>query len=297
MSGDGGLVTFGALVLPNAPWRELVERWIRLDEGGLDSVWSCDHFTDPHQPGQPWFEGSMTLAGLAHATSHSNIGLLVGAVVSRSPMMLAKQAQAIDHLSNGRLIVGLGAGGAPTDQRMWGAHDWSNAERVGRFGEYVELLERLLREDDVDFDGNWYRTEHARMAPGFVQRPRPPLLLAGHGPTSLRVVARFADTWNTFGPSLADAVQNSRRLDAACVEAGRGSSDVRKSVLFGIREDTAWRDSDAFADLVRRWFDVGFRDFIFYDPPYAGSGLPAAPTDTVTELLENTIPALRTEFA
>ena len=289
-------MTFGALVLPNEPWAALVERWERLDRGGLDSVWSCDHFTNPHRPGEPWFEGSISLTGLAHATSRARIGLLVGAPASRPPTLFAKQAQAIDHLSGGRLTVGLGAGGAPTDQAMWGLPTWTAAERVSRFGEYVELVDHLLRRDDVEFAGRWYRTEQARTAPGCVQTPRPPFLLAAHGPTSLRIAARFADIWNTFGPTLDAAKHSSDVLDALCGDAGRDPREIRRSVLFGIRADTGWRTAPEFAGLVRAWHEAGFRDFLFYDPPYAGTGVPTAPPDVVDELLESTIPELRVEL-
>jgi alkanesulfonate monooxygenase SsuD/methylene tetrahydromethanopterin reductase-like flavin-dependent oxidoreductase (luciferase family) len=292
-------VTFGALVLPNEPWDELVQRWTRLEQAGLDAVWSCDHFTNPHRPGGPWWEGSVTLAGLAQATSVARIGLLVGAIVSRPPTLLAKQAQAIDHVSGGRLVVGLGAGGAPTDQRMWGVAEWRPAERAGRFAEYVDLVDRLLRsqgDDDGVFEGRWYRTERAHMAPGCVQSPRPPILLAAHGPRSLRVAARHADIWNTYGPSLEDAIARRRLLDEACRTEGRDPAHITGSVLFGIRDDTAWRDAAEFATLVRRWHEAGFRDFVFYDPPYLASGVEGAPPETVDELLADTIPQLRQEL-
>ena len=153
-------------MLPNESWGQLTTRWARLDAGGLDSVWSCDHFTNPHQPGQRWFEGIVSLAGLAQVTRRARIGLLVGAIVSRPPMLLAKQALALDHMSAGRLTIGLGAGGAPSDQAMWGVPPWSPSERVKRFGEYVELLDWVLRHDAGDYLGQWYRTERPAMAPG-----------------------------------------------------------------------------------------------------------------------------------
>ena len=164
--------------------------------------------------------------GLAASTSRVRIGLLVGAIVSRSPTLLAKQAQSVDHASGGRLDVGLGAGGAPTDQPMWGVEPWSLAERADRFSEYVELVDRLLRSETVTYAGRWYGTEGAVMEPGFLQRPRPPLVLAAHGPKTLATVARFADTWNTFGPTLEDAQRHARVLEAACEVIGR---DPRRS--------------------------------------------------------------------
>ena len=267
---------FGVLVLPNEPWPDLVARWRRLEDAGVDSIWSCDHFTNPHRPGQPWFEGATALAAVATATSRVRIGLLVGAIVSRSPTLFAKEAQTLDHISGGRLTVGLGAGGAPTDQPMWGAPAWSPAERAGRFAEYVELVDALLTGDDVTYEGRWYATAGAQMAPGCVQRPRPPLLLAAHGTKTLAVAARHADVWNTFGPTLDDARRSSALLDEACARIGRDPASIDRSVLVGLAEGTAWTTATEFEDLVHTWADAGFTEVIFYDPPYARAGVPCA---------------------
>ena len=287
----------GTLVLPNEPWSDLVARWRRLEDGGIDSIWSCDHFTNPHRPGHPWFEASTSLAGLAAATTRVRIGLLVGAIVSRSPALFTKEAQTIDHLSSGRLEIGLGAGGAPTDQPMWGVEEWSPKERVERFAEYVELVDRLARDEDVTYEGAWYRTEGALTAPGFVQRPRPPLVLAAHSPATLRVAAKHADTWNTYGPTLEDARATSQRLDDLCVEIGRDPGEIRRAVLIGLLEGTAWTTADQFEDVVHEWFDAGFSEVVFYDPPYGRAGVPVAAPDVTDELLAVTIPRLRRELS
>ena len=290
-------LTFGALVLPNEPWVDLVSRWGRLEAGGVDAIWSCDHFTNPHQPGQPWFEGWSSLMGLATSTTRVRIGLLVGAIVSRSPALLAKQAQAVDHASGGRLDVGLGAGGAPTDQPMWGVEPWSPAERAARFAEYVGLVDRLLRSATVTFTGEWYGTEGALMEPGFVQQPRPPLVLAAHGAKTLATAAMFADTWNTFGPTLEDARAHARTLDAACESIGRDPATIRRSVLIGLTEGTAWTSAGEFERLVGEWVADGFSDIVFYDPPYARAGVPAAGPEVMNELLDDVIPRLRRELS
>ena len=287
----------GTLVLPNEPWSDLVTRWRRLEDGGVDSIWSCDHFTNPHRPGQPWFEATTSLAGLAAETSRVRIGLLVGAIVSRSPVLFAKEAQTIDHLSGGRLEIGLGAGGAPTDQPMWGVDEWLPQERVERFAEYVELVDRLARDNDVTYDGSWYRTAGASTAPGFVQRPRPPMVLAAHSPATLRVAARYADTWNTFGPTLEAACTASERLDRECIEIGRDPGEVRRAVLVGLVEGTAWTSASQFADVVHKWFDAGFTEVVFYDPPYGRAGVPIASPDVIDEVLSATLPRLRRELA
>jgi alkanesulfonate monooxygenase SsuD/methylene tetrahydromethanopterin reductase-like flavin-dependent oxidoreductase (luciferase family) len=285
-------VTIGVLVLPMEPWADLVARWQRLEAAGVDSIWSCDHFTNPHRPGEPWFEGWAGLTGLAAATQRVRVGLLVGAIVSRSPTLLAKQAQVVDHLTGGRLDIGLGAGGAPTDQPMWGVEEWSPRERAERFAEYVDLVDRLTREDEVTAPGRWYRADGAVMAPGFVQRPRPPFTLAAHGPRTMAVAARHADTWNTFGPGLDDGRQLSAELDVACAAIGRDPATIRRSVLLGLTDGTAWTTAAELADRVREWHTAGFREVIFYDPPYARAGVPCAPPEAVDEVLAN-LTALR----
>jgi alkanesulfonate monooxygenase SsuD/methylene tetrahydromethanopterin reductase-like flavin-dependent oxidoreductase (luciferase family) len=287
---------FGALVLPNEPWGDLEARWRRLEGAGLDTLWSCDHFTNPHRPGQPWFEGWSTLVGMAAVTTRVRIGLLVGAIVSRPPTLFAKQAQAVDHASGGRLEVGLGAGGAPTDQPMWGVDPWSPAERADRFAEYVELVDRLLRSETVTHAGRWYATEGAEMAPGTVQRPRPPIVLAAHGPKTLATAAAFADTWNTFGPSLEDARRSAQALDAACDAIGRDPATIRRSALIGLTEGTAWTSALEFEGIVHDWAASGFTDFVFYDPPYARAGVPVAEPNVLDELVADVIPRLRREL-
>ena len=288
---------FDAIVLPNEPWADLVGRWRRLEVGGLDGIWSCDHFTNPHRPGHPWFEGATSLMGLALATERVRIGLLVGAITSRHPTLFAQEAKTIDHASLGRLDIGIGAGGAPTDAPMWGVADWAPVERTARFVEYVELVDRLARDTLVTYDGEWYVTHGAVMDPGFVQKPRPPLVIAAHGARTLDVAARYADTWNTFGPTLAEARKSSERLDEACARTGRDPSEIGRSALIGLVGESAWTTTHEFADLVRRWHEAGFTHFIFYDPPYARDGVPRAEPRVVDELLAHTIPHLREDLA
>jgi alkanesulfonate monooxygenase SsuD/methylene tetrahydromethanopterin reductase-like flavin-dependent oxidoreductase (luciferase family) len=221
------------------------------------------------------------------------VGLLVGAIVSRPPTLFVKEAQTVDHVSGGRLVVGLGAGGAPTDQRMWGAGEWSTAERASRFVEYVEVVHRLLREDEVSYTGRWYGTDGIVMRPGFVGGRTPPLLLAAHGPKAIAAVARHGDAWNTYGPTLDEARVNSERLDEACAAIGRDPAAIRRSALLGLMPGTTWTTPAEFEDMVSRWRDAGFSEFVFYDPPYARAGLPKAPPAAVEEVLADVLPRLR----
>lgn len=107
------------------------------------------------------------------------------------------------------------------------------------------------------------------------------------------MAARFADTWNTFGPTLGDAVEQSGRLDAACEVIGRDPGSIRRSVLLGLTEATSWTSPAQFEDRVAEWYEPGFRDFFFYDPPYARGGVPCAPTEAVPPVLAESLPSLR----
>jgi len=282
---------FGALVLPNEPWADLLARWRRLDDAGLDSLWSCDHFS--YVPGEPWFEAWTGLAGLASATTHATVGLLVGAIVSRSPVMYVKQAITVDHLSGGRLELGLGAGGRVEDQAMWGVDEWSSAERTDRFVEYVDMVDHLSRNMEASLDGRWYRTTGARLHPGFVDGRRPRLLLAAHGRKALATAARHADTWNTFGPTPDDARKARDTLFDQCRAIGRDPGEIRLSALVGLVPGSAWTTPAEFEDMIVRWHDEGFTEFIFYDPPYSRPEVPKASPAAIDEILSTSIPRLR----
>ena len=210
--------------------------------------------------------------------------------------MLARQALTVDHITGGRLELGLGAGGAPDDQAMWGVDEWSPLERSERFAEYVELVDQLSREREVTFSGRFYSTTGAVMHPGFVQGRRPRLTLAAHGRRTVEVVARYADTWNTYGPTLEDAVRTRDLLWECCDRIGRDPAEIRLSVLLGIMAGTAWTSAAEFEDVVARWHAEEFRDFVFYDPPYGRPGVRVAATSAIDAVLGSSVPSLRSSL-
>src|SRR5262249_25823226 len=209
-------------------------------------------------------------------TDRIRIGTLVSSLTLRQPALLARQAITVDHLSRGRLELGIGAGGVPLDHSMTGVEMWSRAERTARFREAVVLVDRLLRSRVVSFDGRYYRTRDALMQPGPVQQPRPPLTVGALGPTMMRIAARYADRWNTFGGrhvSATAAFEDTRarvaRFNAFCRELGRDPGTVIRSFLVFpeyVPED-CWASVDAFVDFVGRYAALGIDEFIFDWPP------------------------------
>src|SRR6202165_1845302 len=191
-------VRFGIVTDQNLPWLSLVERWRLFEALGFDSAWDCDHFVQPSRPTGPYFEAWTLLAALATVTERIRIGVLVSCNTFRHPSLLAKEALTVDHVSNGRLELGMGAGWYEPEHPMFGIEMPPPGELVTRYREAVELVDRLLRNDMTSYAGRFYQVREAPMRPRPIQQPRPPLMLAAHKRKMLRIVAEHVDTWNSF---------------------------------------------------------------------------------------------------
>jgi len=131
----------------NLPWPTLIERWRLIEALGFDSIWDFDHFNQPSRPDGPYLEAWTLLAGIATHTSRVRIGVLVSSNTFRHPALLAKQAVTLDHMSGGRLEVGIGAGWFVPEHDAFGLYFPPPGERVSRFREAVEIVDRLLRQE------------------------------------------------------------------------------------------------------------------------------------------------------
>jgi F420-dependent oxidoreductase-like protein len=258
---------FGICTDQNLPWATTVERWQLVEELGFDSLWDCDHFIQPSRPEGPYFEGWTLLAGLAAVTKRCRIGVLVSSNTFRHPALLAKEAATVDHVSNGRLEVGLGAGWYEPEHRKFGLHWPDPPELVARFREAVEIVDRLLRQDVTTYEGTYYQLREAPFRPAPVQKPRPPLMLAAHGRRMLRIVAEYADTWNSFGTP--DQMRERNEiLDEHCAAIGRDPKSIVRS-LYGwvVRlEEDFWASPQAFRDTIERYREAGMNEFIMDGP-------------------------------
>lgn len=277
---------FGILAPQVVPYAIQVDRWGELEAYGFDSLWFADHFVNPARPSGRWFEAYTLMAAAATQTSRIRLGALVSSITFRHPALLAKEALTIDHISDGRLELGVGAGGAPNDFEMTGLPAWERPERTRRFREFVLMFDALLRQEPVgeagtSFDGEYYRAAEAVMNPGPVQRPRPPLTLAAGGPVTMKFAARLADSWNqipsntgrderlaSVGECL-DAVRSrNAQMDDFCAAVGRDPGTLRRSILAGggVTPDALWSSPEAFRDFVGRYMEAGVNEFIFYYP-------------------------------
>jgi alkanesulfonate monooxygenase SsuD/methylene tetrahydromethanopterin reductase-like flavin-dependent oxidoreductase (luciferase family) len=222
--------------LPNASWPEILSRFRHVEDLGFDLATTADHFVDWNNPAVPWLEAWTLLAAAARETTRIRLATYVTQIPLRHPAMLARQALTVDHISGGRLEVGLGTGlTIDPAYDMIGIPNWEPKERVARFKEYVEIVDRLLSHETSSFEGSYYRIKDAAMNPRPVQRPRPPIVIAAIGPAMLRHAARHADNWNSlsfaasFERQLAETAERIARIDDACAAIGRDPSSLRRS--------------------------------------------------------------------
>ncbi len=218
-------------------WVSLREAVVAAEDAGVDDLWIDDHLlSDEGESDDPKLEGSTTLAGLAAVTSRARLGLLVAANTFRNPGLTAKLAVTLDHISDGRLILGLGGGWFAEEHQAFGLDAEFGSgfgERLDRLGEAVPVIRRLLDGERVAEDGRFYRFRDAVAAPRPVQ-PRIPLLIGGSGPTkTLPLVARHADLWNAFG-SPASLAAPDALLDERCREMGRDPSEIERCVNLNV---------------------------------------------------------------
>jgi alkanesulfonate monooxygenase SsuD/methylene tetrahydromethanopterin reductase-like flavin-dependent oxidoreductase (luciferase family) len=219
----------------SARWSDILAMARAAEDAGFDSVWVPDHLTifDPDQePKGAWEMGSM-LGALAAATSRVEIGALVAATSFRNPALLAKMADAIDEISNGRFILGVGSGRHEPEHLAFG---YPFGRQVDRFAEALEVLTTLLRTGRADFEGAYYRVRACELRPRGPRPQGPPILIGalGSGPRMLELSARYADLWNawlTWGDSWPTAVPALReKVDAACAAVGRDPATLGRTV-------------------------------------------------------------------
>jgi F420-dependent oxidoreductase-like protein len=287
VSGVG--LTFG-LKAPqqHASMADIQRIWRLADDAGFDGLWLFDHFI-PMTMGErsgPIFEAWTLLAAMAQATRRVRLGTLVTGNLYRHPGVLAKMAVTVDHLSGGRLEMGIGAGGDDEADRMLGIPAAPAQLRIERLDEACQVLRTLWTDERSGFDGAHYRLADALADPKPVQRPGPPIWIGSSGERyGLRVVARHADVWlnASLRPNdpaeLPRLLRLSQVLDRHCADVGRDPAEIRRAVQLFLPLDDA-----ETTDLAAAYVDAGFTDVVFI--PTAG-GTPRI------ERLAALLPALR----
>ncbi len=300
-----GKLTFGIMLVPTPPWTRVVQHAREVEALGFDKIWLPDHFVYPEDKPKDmdWFECWTLLSALAVETDNIVIGTLVSSMTLRNPALLARMAMTVDHVSRGRLELGVGAGGASTCHRMTGVPEWDRRERSERYAEFVEILDHMLMHEFTTYEGRYYNIAGAQMRPKAISSPRPVLNVAAHGEKSLRLAAKFGDAWNSLraGTGLtprqtSDIVR--QRFEMFCefaIEAGRDPTQLGRTFCFGWTSDGLFRSMEAFYDTMGRYLEAGINDFCFI---YAHGlddwkGRAITSEDLLRRIAVEAIPALR----
>jgi F420-dependent oxidoreductase-like protein len=218
-------------------WDELRER-ARLGERlGFDGAWVFDHFKALYgDPSGPCLEGWTLLSALAASTERIRVGALVTGVTYRPPALLASEAITVDHISHGRLELGVGAAWHGREHHELGFTFPGARARIERLEEAVGIIKLLSTMDDVTYIGRHYRVEGATYRPRPVQQPHPPIWIGGGGERfMLPVVARVADYWHGFG-SVSELARKSRLLDQLAEKAGRDPGSIGRTSSLSLSE-------------------------------------------------------------
>jgi F420-dependent oxidoreductase-like protein len=216
-------------------WPELAERVRFAESAGFDGAWVFDHFSPLYgDPNGPCLEGWTLLAGLAAITSRIRLGVLVTGITYRHPSVLATEAITVDHISNGRLELGVGAAWHQPEHEALGIPFPPIRERAERLEEGVQVIRLLMTKDRASFSGRHYHLRNASYHPRPVQRPHPPIWIGASGEQlMLPIVARQADAWHAFGSDQSMA-RKSRLLDELAEKAGRNPKAILRSASLSL---------------------------------------------------------------
>jgi len=237
MTGEaraGGLLFGIQTPNQNARWDDIRRAWKTADRLGFHSAWVFDHFLPifGDEDGD-CLEGWTLLSALAAETERIKVGVLVTGNTYRNPALLAKMATTVDHVSHGRLILGIGAGWFERDHGAYGFGFGTPRERARRLEESLQVITKLWGESHPSFHGRYYTLDRAPFAPGNVQTPHPPIVIGGQGKQwIIPLVARYADGWNAVSGVTPDGIRERRQIIAAeCKRIGRDPCPTDVSVL------------------------------------------------------------------
>jgi F420-dependent oxidoreductase-like protein len=238
-------------------WGEMLDVWRAADEIEVfESAWNWDHFYPLRPPYDgPNLEGWATIAALAQATKRIRVGAMVNGMHHRHPAVTANMAATLDHISDGRFELGMGAGWNSMESDAYGLPLGTIKERCDRFDEGMEVIASLLENESTTFSGNYYQLTDAWCEPKPVQ-DHIPIVIGARGPRrTLRTTARYADQWDmTFPKNTEEWAELDHALVGHCQDIGRDSAEIARSVHLMFDPDS---DSAALVELASGFFEAG----------------------------------------
>lgn len=283
------------MILPEDRWWAAEPKWRAAEEYGFDHAWTYDHLGWKTLVDGPWFSAVPTLAAAAMVTSRIRLGTFVASPVFRHPVPFMRELNTLDDISDGRFLLGIGAGVDATnyDGQVLGDPELTAKQRADRFFEFVEALDGLLTTDKFDHQGTYYTAVGARNVPGPVQRPRLPFMVAANGPRTMRLAARFGTGWITTGLKTetldewwAAVAKMTARFEQTLVEEGRDPSTISRYLSLDSSPVFSLTSVDAFTDAAGRAEELGFTDVVTHWPR---SGSPYEGRETVLEAVASDV--------
>jgi F420-dependent oxidoreductase-like protein len=261
-----------AKLAPLFAYADLERFWRDADECGFYAVWNYDHFyglgaqASDHE--HDTLEGWTTLAAMAAIIKRARIGCMVTGVTYRHPAVLANMAATIDHISGGRLELGMGAAWHEAEHAAYGIPFPRAGVRIEMLDEALTVMRKLFTEDRANFDGKHFTLKDAMCNPKPVQRPHPPFVVGGTQPKMLRLIARHADEWNAVSFDAPSWITQNNQLDQACAEVGRAPRDIRRGVQLFLHPAQEGQVEETLARLPQ--YEAAGAEHVvlsFYQPP------------------------------
>lgn len=265
-----------AKLAPLFSYAELEQFWRDADDLGYHSIWNYDHFyglggsVADHR--KDTLEGWTTLAAMATVVKRARIGCMVTGVTYRHPAVLANMATTVDHISGGRLELGMGAAWHEAEHAGYGIDFPRPGVRIAMLDEALQVIKLLWTENEANFDGAYYHLTDAFCNPKPVQKPRPPIVVGGTGEKkTLRVVATHADEWNGVSFDPAEWARLNKVLDEHCDAIGRKPQEIRRGVQLFLHPEQEEQMEKQIGSMPA-YEDAGCDHVVlsFYQPPGRG---------------------------
>jgi F420-dependent oxidoreductase-like protein len=266
-------------------WSQIRENFVAADAWGFESAWVFDHMIPLSDPRTgPNLEGWTLLAGLAEATQHVLLGTMVTGITYRNPGLLLKEATTVDHISNGRALLGVGAAWFEGEHEMFGFEYPPVGQRVDMLREALKLFDLLQTQERSTFDGEHYQLRDAPFEPKPVQGKLPVVIGAG-GDRMLRIVAQYADWWDNNFRDANEYRARLHKLEAACAKIGRDPGEIRRATT--VPADLA-KDEQKLRETLTSYRELGITDFLIHAPEKV---------QDLKDYAERIVPDLRKQFA
>lgn len=282
------------MILPEYRWLLAEQRWRAAEQYGFDHAWTYDHVGWRSLVDGPWFDAVPTLTAAATVTRRIRLGTLVASPNFRHPVPFARSLLALDDISGGRFMFGVGAGAySGYDNVVLGGQPLEARARVDRFTEFVEQLDSLLTQERTSISGEYYTSVEARSAPGCAQHPRVPFVVAANGPRSMRLATRFGQGWVTSGKGgeTIDEWWAGVAALAKTFDDTPGSEGLDRYLSLDAAPVYSLSSVDYFREAAGRAAELGFTDIVTHWP--RDEGVYAGRVSTLERVVADVLPEIR----